>query len=256
METAMQASESSINSRPSQSRNIWKSIPGYAIALACLLWVFHDVQFKELVQSMKSIQWWWVLGAVILDTASYVCQGMRWSLLLHPVGRISTVEATQAVYAGLYVNELLPMRLGEILRLYLASRKAQVQFSAVVPSVLVERFFDSVWLALTFGITVLAIPLPKYLVESEEILGFAALGATALFIYLVLSKRKPGPAGPDGRKRHRIPIRWISGFLEKMAGGIRDIGRSRYFYSSFGISLLLLLGQILAYWFGMGLRCF
>ena len=36
-----------------------------------------------------------------------------------------------------------------------------------------------------------------------------------------------------------------------MAGGIRDIGRSRFFYSSFGVSLLLLLGQILAYWFVM-----
>jgi uncharacterized protein (TIRG00374 family) len=251
MESAMQTSESSTETQPSQSPSIWKSIPGYAIALACLLWVFHDVQVKELVESMKSMHWWWVVGAVILDTASYVCQGMRWSLLLHPIGRVSTVEATQAVYAGLYVNELLPMRVGEILRIYLASRKAQAQFSAVVPSVLVERFFDSVWLALAFGITVFAIPLPKYLIKSEEVLGFTALGATALFIYLVLAKRKPGPAAPDGVKRHWNPIRWISGFLEKMAGGIRDIGRSRFFYSSFGISLLLLLGQMLAFWFVM-----
>jgi glycosyltransferase 2 family protein len=36
-----------------------------------------------------------------------------------------------------------------------------------------------------------------------------------------------------------------------MAGGIRDIGRSRFFYSSFGISLFLLLGQILSYWLVM-----
>jgi uncharacterized protein (TIRG00374 family) len=247
----MEASESSLDRQPSRSRSIWKSVPGYAIALACLVWVFHGVHVKELAESVQSINWWWVVGAVILDTASYVCQGMRWSLLLHPIGRISTVEATEAVYAGLYVNELLPMRLGEILRIYLASRKTEARFSAVLPSVLVERLFDGVWLALAFGITVFAIPLPKYLVDSEEILGFMALGATALFIYSVLSRKKPEQASPGGIKRHWNPVQWISGFLGKMAGGISDIGRSRFFYASFGISLFLLLGQVFSYWFVM-----
>jgi uncharacterized protein (TIRG00374 family) len=237
--------------KPSQLPSVWKAVPGYAIALACLLYVFHGVQIQGLVESLKNIHWWWIVGAVILDTASYVCQGTRWSLLLHPIGRISAIEATEAVYAGLYVNEVLPMRLGEILRIYLVSRKTHARFSTVVPSVLVERFFDSVWLALAFGITVLAVPLPKYLVDSEEILGFTALGATALFIYLVFRRKKPGPESRDDTKRHWNPLQWISGFLEKMAGGIRDIGRSRFFYSSFGVSLLLLLGQIFSYWFVM-----
>ena len=61
-------------------------------------------------------------GSCPFDILSYVCQGMRWSLLLHPIGRISTFQATEAIYAGLFVNEILPMRLGEVLRIYLVSR--------------------------------------------------------------------------------------------------------------------------------------
>jgi uncharacterized protein (TIRG00374 family) len=237
--------------QPTHSSRIWKIIPGYAIAVLCFAWVFHDIRFKELIGSVAAISWWWVAGAVVLDTLSYVCQGIRWRLLLHPVGRISTYQATQAIYAGLFVNEILPMRLGEVLRIYLLSCWASARFAAIIPSILVERFFDAIWLALAFGITVLAIPMPKYLVDSEGILGFAVLAATILFIYLGFHKKRDRAMRPIGSWSHWRPIQWMASLLDKMASGIGDIGRSRFFYSSFGISLFLLFGQILSFWFVM-----
>jgi glycosyltransferase 2 family protein len=215
------------------------------------VWVFHDIQFDELLGSLTSINWGWVAGAVIFDIFSYICQGLRWSLLLHPVGRTSTFSATQAIYAGLFVNEVLPMRLGEVLRIYLVSHWAAVRFAVMVPSVLVEKLFDAIWLALAFGATVFIVPLPKYLVDAEEILGFTALAATGLFIYLVFCRKNAGFARGDSAMSNWRPVRWIITLLDKTAGGIRDIGRSHYFYSSFAVSLFLLLGQILSFWFVM-----
>ncbi len=245
------SSESSVADKTSVSSRFWKIVPGYAIAIVCLIWIFHDIRIRDLTHSMTSINWWWVAGAVFLDILSYVCQGMRWSLLLHPLGRVSTFRATEAIYAGLFVNEMMPMRLGEVLRIYLVSLWIPVRFAVVIPSILVERLFDAIWLALAFGITVFAVPLPKYLVNAEGILGFTALATIALFAYLVFCKKAEGAARPVAAWRRWRPVRWFSGLFEKMAGGIRDIGRSRFFYSSFGISLLLLLGQILSYWFVM-----
>jgi len=251
MDAPVHNSESKTAGRSLKYSKVWKAALGYAIAILCLVWVFHDVRIGELMSSITTINWWWVAGAVVFDILSYVCQGMRWSLLLHPVSRTSTYRATEAIYAGLFVNEVLPMRLGEILRIYLVSRWAQVRFAAVVPSILVERFFDAIWLALAFGITVLIVPLPKYLVDAEGMLGIAALAATILFIHLVFYKQSGGAPRPGSPRHYWRPVRWISSLLDKMAGGVRDIGRSRFFYSSFGISLLLLLGQILSYWFVM-----
>jgi glycosyltransferase 2 family protein len=230
---------------------VWKTAPGYAIAILCLVWVFHDVRIQELTSSITTINWWWVAGAVLFDVLGYVSQGMRWSLLLHPIGRASAFKATQAIYAGLFVNEVLPMRLGEVLRIYLMSRWIPVRFAAVVPSILVERFFDAIWLALAFGITVFIVPLPKYLIDAEEILGFAALAAAILFIYLVFHRKGDATGSPERIGCYWRPLGWISSPLDKMAAGVRDIGQSRFLYSSFGISLILLLGQILSYWFVM-----
>jgi len=67
----------------------------------------------------------------------------------------------------------------------------------------------------------------------------------------VFHKKGVSAAGPGSARYYWRPVRWIPNLLDKMAGGIRDIGRSRFFYSSFGISILLLLGQILSYWFVM-----
>lgn len=251
METPTSNSEPPAGRGTSGFSGVWKTAPGYVIAALCLIWVFHDVRTGELVSSITAINWWWVAGAVFFDILSYVSQGMRWSLLLHPIGRASTLRATQAIYAGLFVNEILPMRLGEVLRIYLMSRWIPVRFAAVVPSILVERFFDAIWLALTFGITVFIVPLPKYLIDAEEILGFTALAAAIFFIYLVFHRKGDVAGRPERERRYWRPLGWISSRLDRMKGGVRDIGRSRFFYSSFGISLLLLLGQILSYWFVM-----
>jgi glycosyltransferase 2 family protein len=245
------SSDPAVTGKASVPSLFWKTVPGYAIAIVCLLWIFHDIRIRELTDSMASIDWWWVAGAVLLDILSYVCQGMRWSLLLHPLGCVSIFRATAAIYAGLFVNEMMPMRLGELLRIYLISRWIPVRFAAVIPSILVERFFDAIWLALAFGITVFAVPLPKYLVDAEGILGFTALVTTAFFVFLMFRKRKQGAAPHAMAWGRWRSVRWISRLLDRMTDGIRDIGRSRFFYSSFGISLLLLLGQILSYWFVM-----
>jgi glycosyltransferase 2 family protein len=251
MDTSVKLPEPIVEGRPSRFSRAWKTVLGYTIGALCLVWVFHDIHVKELMSSLTAINWYLVAIAVFFDIFSYTCQGMRWSLLLHPIGRVSTIQATQAVYAGLFVNEILPMRPGEVLRTYLVSRWTQARFAAVIPSILVERYFDAIWLALAFGVTVLLVPLPKYLVDAEEILGFTALAGTFFFSYLVFRKGGDSIIFLNSSRRYWRPVRWILDLLGKLAHGVRDIGRSRFVYSSFAVSLLMLIGQILSYWLVM-----
>ncbi len=236
-----------------KARPSWKTAVGYFVAAACVIWVFHDVRFGELFREIQLMNWWLVALAVGFDILSYVCQGWRWSLLLHPKGRLSVLQATRAIYAALFVNEILPMRVGEVLRIYLASRWLAVDFTSIVSSVLVERFFDGIWLALAAAATILVVPLPRYLVDAEELLAVMVLAGLALFLYLVMRRQ---PVLPGNGSRHGFR----SGLLRittSLASGIGDIGRSRYLYESLGVSGLLLLFQVLAFWlvmWGYGFR--
>ena len=110
-------------------------------AAGCLAWVLHDVDAAAFGEGLRGIRWTWVAAGLLFDVLSYVGQGWRWQLLL---GGPSTRKATQAVYAGLFTNEVLPLRLGEGVRAWLARRWTGLNLKTVIGSMDTERLFDGV----------------------------------------------------------------------------------------------------------------
>jgi uncharacterized protein (TIRG00374 family) len=231
--------------------SVTRRILGYAIAAACLVWVFHDVRGGTLLSQLRNISWGWAAAGVAFDVLSYLCQGLRWRLLLRPTGDISTVRATQAIYAGLFTNEIAPFRAGELVRAYLVSRWQRIDFLSTVPSMAVERLFDGIWLGIGIGVTALLVRLPKKLLDAADIFGGVVLAATALFIFLVVrADTSPDRAQTTPRGLWK-PLRVIADAIGRIARGIRDIGTTRYFYFSLLVSSLILVCQILSFWLVM-----
>jgi uncharacterized protein (TIRG00374 family) len=242
------------------SRNVGgiaRQVVGYLIAAACLVWVFHGIRGEKLLGEMKNIRWGWVVLAVLFDALSYVCQGFRWRLLLRPSGDISIARATRAIYAGLFTNEIVPFRAGELVRAYLVARWRGVSMLAVIPSMAVERLFDGIWLAAGIGLTAIFVHLPADLLRAADIFGGIVLAATALFLYLVIRKERTLQEPESAREGTRSPMRFLGSLIGRIARGVRDIGMSRYFYLSLFSSSLILIFQILSFWLVMyayGLR--
>jgi hypothetical protein len=123
--------------------------------------------------------------------------------------------------------------------------------------VLVERFFDAIWLALTVGVTILRVPLPSYLVKGEEILAALVFGGLAAFVYLVVRKERSVATEGIRSVTDSGPRSRVARAIESLAKGLQDIGRSHYLYLSLLVSGLLLLFQVAAFWLVMwacGLR--
>ena len=189
-------------------RRLAAQAAGYLLAGLGLVWVFHDLRLEEFGRQLRSIVWAWTAPAVACDVLSYLSQGDRWRRLLRPLGRISALRTTQAIYAGLFINELLPMRVGEVGRAFLVSRWLERPFLAVVPSMAVERLMDAVWLAAGIGLTAMFVPLPPGLLAAGDVLGAAVLALAAAFLWLALRRRR-GCAWP--RACGRSAVRGISG---------------------------------------------
>jgi glycosyltransferase 2 family protein len=222
---------------------------GYALAAACLVWVLHGVRLGEMFARVGSLRWGWVAVAIGCDVLSYLCQGVRWMFLLRPTGRLPVLRTTQAIYAGLFTNEIVPLRVGELVRAYLVSRWMRRDIVSIFPSMAVERLCDGVWTAIAVGVTALLVTLPRNLMHGEEVLGVAVLAGAGLFAWLALRARREGPNAPRGR--------WAR-FLATFAEGLRTIGLSRHFALGFLTSAGILIFEILAFWlvaraYGIGL---
>jgi hypothetical protein len=225
-----------------------KAILGYALAVVFLAWVIHGTRLDQLFANVGSISWPLVGLGLACDVLSYVCAGVRWHFLLKPVGRISPLRTTQAIYAGLFLNEILPMRVGELTRAYLVSRRLGVQVMSIVPSMAMERFFEAAWLAVGIGLTTMFVPVPARLVRAGDILGAAVLVGAAAFVVLVFWRKRrpaeatsPRDAGPNlGRRLKRLIL--------GLGRGVGEIGLSGNTASAFFLTLLFFAFQAASFW--------
>ncbi len=223
---------------------------GYALGGVCLFWVFHDTDWKTFLRNIEAINWFWAALGVLASVLSFVVHGFRWRLLLKPLGRIHVLRTTQAVYCGILVNDILPMSFGEITRAYVVSVCMHKDFFSIIPSVILERVFEAVWLAVGIGITALNVPLPKDLRRAADVFGAIVLLLVGLVLAIALRKKRARrEKGQSGRSRRKRLGRWLSSFLERLGDGFRSIGLSRDLAFAFLLSLLLFTFQIASLWF-------
>src|SRR5580704_18815211 len=116
------------------------------LSVACLAWALHGVSWTELWEEIRELDWRWIAVGALADLAAYVIQGWRWSLLLRPLGPVSAWSATRAIFVGLFANEVLPLRGGELIRSFLVTRWSEIPISVTLASVLIERIFDGLLL--------------------------------------------------------------------------------------------------------------
>ena len=86
----------------------------------------------------------------------------RWGLLL-PEHSVKTSTLFRALVVGFTVNNLLPLRMGEIARAYLLSRWCRIPYGATIASLVVERVLDGLSLAVLLLLSLTLVSAPGYL---------------------------------------------------------------------------------------------
>jgi uncharacterized protein (TIRG00374 family) len=211
----------------------------YLASFGCLVWTLHGAKLGELKDDIATTSWWWLGLAVVADIAVYCWQALRWMQVLRPVEPVGFRQAVSAIYVGLFANEVLPFRAGEILRCYLVSRWSKLPFSVAVSSALIERIFDGIWLCLCLILTMRLVGHHHHmraLVDSGYALGIVVLsGAALLILAMVLRQKTRALFSGDGWQRH----------VRVLIDDLNLIGHSKYLYFAFFQSLPYLLLQVI-----------
>jgi uncharacterized protein (TIRG00374 family) len=227
----MEFSEGKTVKRKKIPRWFWHAV-GYGISVGSLIWVYHGFDWKTELPKLAQTDWRWVAVAILIDILVYVCQGYRWSLLLSPVTKAPVRKTVQAIYIGLFANEVLPFRSGEVIRCYLQARWAAIPFSVVVSSAIIERLFDGIWLFLGFYAATFYLQLPKILVEGSKVMA-VLLSFIALMTVMAIFWKHHAHAAVSKSKWPEV--------LANVVDGLHAMGRS----PSFLLSLLLSLGYLI-----------
>lgn len=227
---------------------------GYALAIACLVYVLYDIHPAKALRELTNVSWRWVLLGMGFDVLSYAVQGLRWKLLMQPFGRVRLSRSVRAVFAGLFANMVFPLRPGELLRSYMVSDSEEIGFGKVLGSVGVERLIDLVLATAALGVVSLFVPLPQRLRRAAVVLGVVALALVFLVLSAILYLEfRLGSDAEAEKGAQRLPGKLMAALV-----GLHAMWTAPSFYPAVLISLAVPGLQVLALWsmmrsYGLGL---
>ena len=181
---------------------------GVAVSVALVAWLLRSVDLPELGRQLAATSWWWVAPAAAVGPLGVWARAVRWRYLFPP--RSEPPGLIPANMIGYMANNVLPLRAGELVRVYIAARhlRAARGLSAgeslwlAGATVVVERLLDGVSLVLIMAVLVFVIPVPPALQYAAAIvLVTDAVAAVALIALAV------APA-PSRRLLARLTRRW------------------------------------------------
>ena len=169
---------------------------------------------EALKRDMRSAQWWGITSSFVMGYLAIVSRGIRWNLLLAPMGhRPSPARSVHAVAFSYFANAFVP-RSGEVARCAALNQTDDIPVDQLFGTVITERVVDFVMLFGLVGFALLT-NLDAFL----QLMNEAQLPATPTLVGLAVL----GAAGTGG-------LWWLSqqhdrdGILGKAAGFLQGIG--------------------------------
>ncbi len=140
--------------------NGWSRYLGFATTLGFVLLLAFRVDLHEVAVALTSANYVWVVPAFGCTVASYILRTWRWKRILRPIQPVPYRALLPVLFIGFMANNLLPARMGEVVRAYFLGRTTGLSKSLGLATILLERLCDGVTLVAVLGLVALLFPLP------------------------------------------------------------------------------------------------
>lgn len=103
---------------------------------------FRNTEFEKLISDFQKANYWYVLASMIMGFLAFVSRGIRWTLLLEPLGKKpGTWNSIHSISIGYFSNLLVP-RAGELARCTALNRVDRIPVNRLFGTVILERVID------------------------------------------------------------------------------------------------------------------
>src|SRR6187401_2486069 len=91
---------------------------GFGLSAFFIWLALRQIDLSTFAASLRNAHWGWVVPAVALYFLGHVFRGIRSQLILAPHTRVPWTRAVNLVLIGYAANNVLPARIGELIRTY------------------------------------------------------------------------------------------------------------------------------------------
>ncbi len=211
-------------------------LPGLALSLAAIFLLVRLADWSEVARAIAAVEITWLIPAIFCYLAGVFFRSLTWKTLL--LNRASLSQTFLKLNEGYLINNLFPLRLGELGRVLLLSQRAGLSAFFVLSTIVIERAYD-----LAIAALLLLATLPLVLnVGTNQAVAFIVAGGVGLGLILMflLARSRERIQTWLGRRgaSHQFYQRRILPWLDSLIAGLEVLTRMDRFLLSLGLNLL------------------
>lgn len=154
-------------------------LPGVVISIVAIYVIYRTVEWNELISAFKNLDPILILSAILLFLISLLFRSLEWRQLTG--NKVTILQSFLGLNIGYFFNNILPLRLGELVRPIYLGQTAGISAVYAFSSVVVERIFD-----IGIAALLLLVSLP-HVIEGDwaKVTAYIAISIVALLIILI-----------------------------------------------------------------------
>ena len=173
---------------------------GLIVTVGLLFLFAWKVDFGETGRELKEANYAYFLPAVLVYFCALAVRSLRWRYLMLHLKPISTQRLFPVVAMGYLANNILPIRLGELVRAHFLGERENISRASALATIVVERVFDGITLLVFAAVIWPFLPWTDALRTDSGSLNATWIGLSILvavlfiagFLVLVMLATSPG----------------------------------------------------------------
>jgi len=176
---------------------MWRRISAIAIptaiAVAIIGYMLIPI-WNDLLVALEHVVPAYLLGAIGVCVLAWALRGWRYRLILNGLGIRPTLGFAMAcIFVSQTANLVIPARLGDLVRVFILKHQFETTYSQGISSILVERVFDIVTVALLGLVSIpffLSFPAEYYTIILIPLVGGAIFFLVLLMVGRIRSENR------------------------------------------------------------------
>ena len=221
-----------------------RAAAGVAVSIVALWLVLRSVDLQETADVLRTADWRWIAALAGFLCIDLAIRTLRWQRLLAPIAAVPYRHTLGYLLAGYLANNILPARIGELVRSHYAGDREGISRSTTLGTIVVERVVDLVTVVAIASVAILVLSV-RGIVASAVLAGVAVAGLLAVGLAIgIAAHRLPGAEGIATRAERYPRVREA---VTRLRDGLRVAGRPRTLVEALLLSAIAWGATILAF---------
>jgi uncharacterized protein (TIRG00374 family) len=165
---------------------------GIVVSVVALYLVLRSVDLARAWDVLRSATPGWIAVMLLLVLVDVTARGLRWRWLLRPIAPVPPPRVIGYTFMGYLANNVLPARLGELVRSHALGQGEGLSRTTVLGTVVVERVIDTAIVVAIGAISILVLSV-RGVLASAVLLGVAFVGLLVVALAVgMAAHRLPG----------------------------------------------------------------